>query len=156
MEKIELICVGTVREPALKQLISEYHKRLSRFCALNTCELSEYALKKENSAQISRALESEGAGILKRMDGYSIALCIEGKSMSSIDFSDFLASKMLEHGRLNFIIGSSYGLSEAVKQKSNFKLSLSDMTFPHQLTRLLLLEQIYRAYKIRSNQKYNK
>lgn len=157
MEKVELLCVGTVREPALRQLIAEYQKRLLRFCTFNIIELDEKPLVKEAPAQISRALDSEGECILKKLDNsFNIALCVEGKKYDSVSFANLLEKVMLQNSKLKFIIGSSYGLSDAVKQKADVRLSLSAMTFPHQLSRLILIEQIYRAYKIRANEKYNK
>jgi len=158
--KIRIICVGKIREKYLKDAIAEYAKRLGRFCTFEVCELPDEKIPDNPSeSECNRVLESEGDAILKRIgkDSFVIALCLEGKSMSSEEFATKLASVTLGgKSTVDFIIGGSLGLSDAVKRKSNLRLSFSAFTFPHQLMRLVLTEQIYRAFKINANEEYHK
>ena len=159
MEKIDIICVGGMKEKFMRDMCAEYQKRLSRFCKVTVTELAEYRLPDSHgAAQIERALDIEGEAILSQIaDGtFSVALCVEGNKLSSESFSKKLEDGMRMSGRAAFIIGSSYGLSPKVKSACDMRLSMSDMTFPHQLARCVLFEQIYRAYKIRFNQSYHK
>lgn len=161
MIKINLISVGKLKEKYWRDAVSEYSKRLSAFCKLEMIELNEYRLSDSPSEkEILSALESEGTAMAKYTDGngvYNIAMCIEGKQISSEE----LSAKMEECGTrgystINFIIGSSFGIAESVKKKCDFKLSMSRMTFPHQLARVVLLEQIYRGFQISNHSKYHK
>lgn len=160
MMSINIIHTGSFKESYLCQASSEYSKRLSQYCKLNDIELKEAPIPDNPSdLQIKNALEAEEKKILQhiRPSSYSIALCVEGSQLSSPE----LASKISRiassgHSEINFIIGSSYGLSDNIKNSCNLKLSFSKMTFPHQLMRIILLEQIYRAFNINNNGKYHK
>lgn len=159
MEKIDVICVGTLKEDYLRKLCAEYEKRLSRFCRVTVTEIAEQRLPASPSpAEISRALEAEAEKLnAAAPDGaYRIALCVEGGGMSSERFSDALAKGMERSGRVALFIGSSCGLAESLKKSCALRLSMSQMTFPHQLARCVLFEQLYRAYKIRSGETYHK
>lgn len=158
MLTIHLICIGKLKEEYLRQAQSEYQKRLSGFCRLNLIELNEYRLPDSPSeAEIARALENEGVEILRRSRGILVALCIEGKTLSSPQLAQQIAGAMLDGtSEITFVIGSSYGLSDEVKRKAQYRLSMSPMTFPHQLARIMLLEQLYRALSINNNGKYHK
>ncbi len=160
MINISIICIGKLKEQYLRDACSEYSKRLSAYCKLNIVELSAKALPENPSAaQIENALEEEGKKIIDKIpQGASVyAMCIEGKQKSSIELSEEI-SKLAVGGVSNivFIIGGSFGLSDSVKQRANFKLSMSKMTFPHQLARVMLLEQIYRSFQISNGGKYHK
>lgn len=160
MLTITIICIGKLKEKYLQVACEEYSKRLKIFCKLNIVELSEYKLPNTpNPAQIEKAIQKEGEAILAacKAKGYHIALCIEGKQLSSEQLAKQFSQVSLEGmSEIVLIIGGSYGLAEAVKQKADFKLSMSLMTFPHQLARVMLLEQVYRAFQISSNGKYHK
>lgn len=161
MMNINLITVGKLKERYLRDAVSEYSKRLSGFCRLNIRELSESKLSDNPSEkEILNALSNEAKIIENYIDkksAFNIAMCIEGKQLSS----DELSSKIEEIGvsgksTINFIIGSSFGIADEIKSLADLKLSMSKMTFPHQLARVLLLEQIYRAFQISSGGKYHK
>ena len=160
MLSVSVICIGKLKERFFEQACAEYQKRLSRFCALNIKELSECALPENPSgAQIDAALKKEGEMIEREIPSgaYTISLCVEGKQLSSNELSEKLDGVALSgKAKVCFIIGSSFGLAQSVKQKSNLCLSFSKMTFPHQLFRVLLLEQIYRAFSISNGMKYHK
>ena len=158
--KIKIICVGKIKENFYKEAITEYAKRLSKFTSFSVIEVSdektdEKASQKENELVLSK----EGKRILEQIgnDDYVISLCIEGKPLSSVDFSKKISEVMLNgYSNISFLIGGSLGLSDEVKKRSDFKLSFSEMTFPHQLMRVILTEQIYRALKIINNEPYHK
>ena len=160
MLNITVICVGKLKEPYLQAACDEYRKRLQGLCKCTVLELLPERLPDAPSpAQIAAALEKEGQRILEKIPSGAavIAMCIEGKQLSS----EALAKRIAEFavsgtGSLVFIIGGSFGLSPAVKQKSTLRLSVSEMTFPHQLFRVMLLEQIYRALQINAGAKYHK
>lgn len=159
MIKISLITLGKLKEKYLRDAVDEYAKRLSRYCKLDVVELSPINLpEKPSQSEIDAALIKESEMIEKRIPEGSIvtALCVEGKSMPSESLADFVQTNTNSGKNMCFIIGSSYGLSDTVKQKADFKLSLSAMTFPHQLFRVMLLEQIYRAFKINEGSTYHK
>lgn len=159
MIKITLITLGKLKEKYLRDAVDEYAKRLSRYCKLDIVELAPVNLpEKPSQSEIDSALEKEAEGIEKRIPEGSVvtALCVEGKSISSEQLADFVADNTNSGKNMCFIIGSSYGLSDTVKQKADLKLSLSAMTFPHQLFRVMLLEQIYRAFKINEGSTYHK
>lgn len=159
MIKITLITLGKLKEKYLREASAEYEKRLSRYCNLDIVELEPIKLSdKPSQSEIDSALQKEADMIIKKIPAASevYSLCIEGKKLSSEEFAD-RNSKLTNEGKnITFIIGSSYGLSKNIKNLSNFKLSLSDMTFPHQLFRIMLLEQIYRAFKINEGSTYHK
>lgn len=159
MIKITLITLGKLKEKYLRDAVEEYAKRLSRYCKLDIIELSPVTLSDNPSqSEIDTALLKEAETIEKRIPDGSIvtALCVEGKSNTSEQLAEFVEKNTNEGKNMCFIIGSSFGLSDTVKQKSNLKLSLSAMTFPHQLFRVMLLEQIYRAFKINEGSTYHK
>ena len=159
MEKLDIICVGNLKEKFLRELCGEYEKRLSRFCKLSITELAEYKLPTQPAdADIERALDAEAKAMLSACDmgSYKIALCIEGSQYDSEKFAKMLDGAFLTKGRVTMFIGSSHGISESVKKICDLRLSMSKMTFPHQLARGMLLEQIYRTYMIRFNRSYHK
>ena len=160
MQKVTLICVGKLKEKFYAQATAEYAKRLSRCCKLEIVELPESRLSDSPSpAEISQALTAEAALIEAKLPKGSalVAMCIEGEELSSPQ----LAEKMRQFAvsgvsNLTFLIGGSVGLSPAIKAQADFRLSMSPMTFPHHLARVMLLEQIYRAYQINAGTKYHK
>ncbi len=151
--KIKIICVGGLKEKFLRDAQREYQKRLSASCGL---EIVEIAAK--NNLPAERQLAEEGKKIFeKAKNGYVVALCIEGKELTSEEFAHQI-SELAAGGvnAVNFIVGSSCGLSDEVKTAADLKLSFSKMTFPHQLFRIMLLEQLYRAFDILGARKYDK
>jgi 23S rRNA (pseudouridine1915-N3)-methyltransferase len=160
MQKVTVLCVGKLKEKFYAEAVAEYSKRLKRHCALEIIELPESRLPDDPSpAEIRQALAAEAALIEGKLPkgGAVIAMCIEGKELSS----PALAEKMEQFAlggasQLTFLIGGSVGLDAALKQKADLRLSMSPMTFPHHLARIMLLEQIYRAYQILSGSKYHK
>lgn len=156
--QIRLITVGKLKEEWLRDAYAEYEKRLSRYCRLTLTELPESRLPESPSeTEITQALESEGKAILQAAGGYLVAMCIEGKQRSSEEFADMLSQIALRgDSTVSFIIGSSFGLSDAVKRAANERISMSRMTFTHQIARVLLTEQIYRAFQIQTGGKYHK
>ncbi len=157
---VDLIVLGKLKEPYLRQAVAEYEKRLQSFCRLRTVELTPYRLPDDpGDAMIADALEKEAAEIEKHIppNAFVFALCIEGKSVSSEQFSAQLERAALDgSGSVAFVVGSSFGLSDRIKRRANVRLSMSPMTFPHQLARVMLLEQLYRAFQIRAGAKYHK
>lgn len=159
MMKVTVICLGRLKEKYLTLATDEYRKRLSRYCNLEFLELEPVKLPdKPSESEINAALEKEADIILKKIPQQSevYTLCIEGKSLSSEEFAKNIDSLKNMGKSLTFIIGSSYGLSPKIKNLSRLKLSFSQMTFPHQLFRVMLLEQIYRAFKINEGSEYHK
>lgn len=159
MQTVQILALGKCKEGYLREACREYEKRLSRYCRLQITELEPAALSQNPSEkEIAAALEKEGAELLKRAKGYCIAMCIEGKQLTSPDLAEKLeqAAQGGDSGTVTFLIGSSYGLAPAVKQRAQLRLSMSAMTFPHQLARVMLLEQIYRGYQILAGTKYHK
>ena len=160
MMKIKLITLGKLKEKYLSEAVMEYQKRLSAYAQLTTVEISPALLpEKPSAAQIDAALKKEAEEIIKRLDKdcYKIALCVEGKQLSSEQLAEEIEQRALfGDGNIAFIIGSSYGLADKIKEMANLKLSFSKMTFPHQLMRGILLEQIYRAFKINEGGTYHK
>lgn len=160
MLKIKIIALGKLKEKYLSDAMREYEKRLSGFCRLEIAELEPERLPDDpSSAQIAAALEAEAEKIFARIPPGSVAsaLCIEGKELSSEELSETLGGLCASGaGSLVFILGSSYGLSERVKNAARFRLSMSKMTFPHQLARVMLAEQLYRAFTLLNHRKYHK
>jgi len=159
MLSVNIICVGKLKEKFLTEAVKEYSKRLSAFCKLNITELDETKLsEKAGDSEIQNALKSESEKILAKTgkDSYVIAMCIEGKQMPSEEIARLLSDAEMSAGSIAFIIGSSYGLSEPLKKQCDMRLSVSPMTFPHQLFRVMLLEQIYRGFKINEGSAYHK
>ena len=160
MLNINIICIGKLKESYWREAVAEYSKRLSAFCSFSVTELSEQLLPKNPSqGDIDRALSLEGEAILERCPANAavIALCIEGKMLSSenlaVKINDCAVSGK---STVCFVIGSSFGLSEKVKKRAGLRLSMSPMTFPHQLARVMLCEQIYRAFSINAGTHYHK
>lgn len=157
---IQIICIGKLKEKYWSEAIAEYSKRLSRFCSLEIIELKEARLSDKASHAEEEAVKiEEGRSILKAIkEGtYVITLEILGKQLTSPELAEKIETLSLE-GKSNiaFVIGGSLGLSEEVSKRANFKLSFSKMTFPHQMMRVILLEQIYRSFKINRNETYHK
>ncbi len=157
MIKINVVAVGKVKEKYFQEAINEYSKRLSRFCEFRIIEVKEEnfnSVPSESDKQ--KILTKEGEEILSKAKGKIIALCIEGEKVSSQGLSKII-SKSIDLGEeLTFVIGGSYGLLEKVKSQSKAKISFSDMTFPHTLFRVMLVEQIYRAFMINAGSEYHK
>lgn len=158
--RITIIGVGKIKEKFYTQAIQEYSKRLSRYCHLEITEVADEKTKEQASEnEIQLVKEKEGERILKniREDGYVIALAIEGKQLDSVELSEKMERLGVDgKSHIYFVIGGSLGLSDAVLRRADFKLSFSRMTFPHQLMRVILLEQIYRAYRIINHEPYHK
>lgn len=150
---IKLITVGSIKEKYLKDAIDEYTKRISKYTKIEIIEV-----KDEGLVEPQKSINLEEEKILKHISDkdYIITLEIEGKQLSSEELADNLDRIQLESSTITFIIGGSYGLSQNIKEKAKLHLSFSKMTFPHQLFRVLLLEQIYRSYKINNNESYHK
>ncbi len=157
---ITVICVGKIKEKFYREAVCEYSKRLSKFCKLNIIEVDdEEAGQNLSPVQESNIKDKEGERILKKIpsNSYVFTLEIEGKKYDSVSFSKNLNDLCIKgQSSICFIIGGSLGLSDKIRDLSNAKLSFSDMTFPHQLMRVILLEQIYRAFKIINNEPYHK
>lgn len=157
---ITIICEGRLKEKYLRDACEEYSKRLSAYCKLNIVELSPKRIPDNPSEnEITNALELEGKEILSKIpNGAKVyAMCIEGKQMPSEKLARRISECSVQgYSNVVFIIGGSHGLSDEVKRRADFKLSMSEMTFPHQLARVMLLEQIYRAFQISTGGKYHK
>lgn len=155
---INLIVIGRLKENYLREACSEYIKRLGRYCTFELHELDECRLSDSpNEKEISSALQKEAVQIKKYIRGFVIPLCIEGRQLSSVELSGKITTAGLSgFSTVTFIIGSSYGLAPEIKQAGHLKLSMSEMTFPHQLARVMILEQIYRCFQIAEGGKYHK
>ena len=160
MIAVQVIAVGRLKEAWMRDGCVEYVKRLGLWSRASVVEVDEYRLGENPSpAQIRVCVEKEGERILERIPKGArvVAMCIEGKTLSSEGLADYLARAAASGaGSLAFVIGGSHGLSDAVKDAASLRLSMSPMTFPHQLARVLLLEQLYRAFSINANAKYHK
>lgn len=160
MQRVTVLCVGKLKEKFYLEAAAEYVKRLQRFCKLELVELPESRLPESPSpAEVQRALAAEAAAIRERLPkgGAVIALCIEGKPCSSVELSRRMEELAVAgKTQLTFLIGGSVGLDESLKRQTDWRLSMSPMTFPHHLARIMLLEQIYRAYQISAGTKYHK
>jgi 23S rRNA (pseudouridine1915-N3)-methyltransferase len=160
MQKITVLCVGRLKEKFYTEAAAEYVKRLGRWCGLTLLELPEQRLPEDPSpAQVRQALAAEAAAIRARLPqgGAVAALCVEGDACSS----EALARRLEElavagRTQVTFLIGGSYGLDEELKRSADWRLSMSPMTFPHHLARIMLLEQLYRAYQIQAGTRYHK
>ena len=150
---IRIITVGKLKENYLKEAKDEYLKRLSKYTKIEIIEVEDSKIDQENIA-----LEEEKERILKNIlpKSYLITLEIDGKEITSIELSNLIDKIQIEYSDITFIIGGSYGIHKDIKEQANYHLSFSKLTFPHQLFRILLLEQIYRSYKILNNEKYHK
>lgn len=156
--ELNFIAMGRLKKGWYSDACADYIKRLGAYANVKVKEPEPVPLPKEPSAsQIKQALEKEACVIRGHMSGYSVAMCVEGKQLSS----EQLAEKLRQLGNngistVSFIIGSSFGLSESLKSECGLRLSMSEMTFPHELARVMLLEQVYRAFSIINNSKYHK
>ena len=150
---IKIICVGKIKEDYLKSAIDEYSKRLSKYTKLEIVEVMDV-----DNPSIDITLSKEKDNIMKYINpkDYIITLEIDGDNVSSEEFATKMNKLFITNSCITFIIGGSYGLHEDIKKMSNYKLSFSKMTFPHQLFRVILLEQIYRSFKINNNESYHK
>ena len=160
MQKVTVICTGKLKEKFYLDAAAEYAKRLSRFCTLTILELPEERLPESPSpAQIEAALAREADAVRAKLPAgcLLIAMCVEGQERSSEALARYLAEAAARGaGHIVFLIGSSYGMHPSLKQQADLRLSMSPMTFPHHLLRVMLLEQIYRAYQINAGSKYHK
>ena len=161
MQKMTILCTGKLKEKFYLDAVAEYVKRLSRFCKLEIIELPEEKIEEKNAsdAVVKKALDKEGKAILSnvRKGAAIVAMCIEGKQISSDELAQFLAQRAGSGaGDVAFVIGSSHGLSDEVKKAAALKFSMGRITMPHQLARLVLTEQIYRACTINAGMKYHK
>ena len=158
-QTVRFITVGNLKESYLREAAAEYKKRLSGMCRVEEIELKEIKLPDDPSeSEIKKALSEEAKAILAAIPprSFPVALCVEGKQMSSPDLSRKLESVTAECGTLCFIIGSSHGLAPEVKAAAKMRLSVSELTFPHQLMRVILYEAVYRCYQIAKGSKYHK
>ncbi len=159
MLNVKIYVTGTLKEQYYKDAIAEYKKRLNAYCKLDIIEYKEYKLPENPSEkQIEQALVAEGQKILSDISpkAYKIAMCVEGKQLSSEEFAEKLDKIGITHGELAIIIGSSYGLSNELKQACDFRMSVSKMTLTHQMLRVWLVEIIYRCLSINNGGKYHK
>ena len=160
MQKITVLCVGKLKERFYQEAAAEYVKRLGRHCKLDVVELPESRLPEDPSpGEIQRALAAEAAAIREKLPrgGAVIALCIEGKPCSSVELSRRMQELAVSgKSQLTFLIGGSVGLAEDLKRQADWRLSMSPMTFPHHLARIMLLEQLYRSFKIDEGSSYHK
>lgn len=157
---INIICVGKIKEAFYRDAVAEYIKRLSRYVKTNIIEVAdEKTPEKASENEENQIKEKEAERILSKVskDDYVILLDIGGKKTDSIGFSEFI-SELALHGKssISFIIGGSLGVSNNVRARADYRISFSDMTFPHQLMRVILVEQVYRAYRIMNNEPYHK
>ena len=157
---INIVAVGKIKEKYLKDAIDEYSKRLSRFCKLKITEVPDEAMSDRPSySEKSLILKKEAEKIASAIGSTDVlvTLCVEGKQLASEKFADFFAQEAVSGANtFTFVIGGSLGLADEIKAKSKLRLSFSEMTFPHQLMRVILLEQIYRSFKINANESYHK
>lgn len=159
MLTVRILCVGKCKEKYWREACAEYGKRLSAFCRFEVLEVDEERLpERPSKAQIESGLEQEGKRLLQKAGSTPIvALCIEGKELSSPQLAQYVERAAVNGASsLAFVIGGSWGLWEEVKRKAALRLSMSQMTFPHQLARVMLCEQIYRAFQIAHSGKYHK
>ena len=156
--RITVVCVGKIKEKFYTQAVEEYSKRLSRYCKLDIVELADEKTP-DNASDVVNEQIKKGERILSAIkdDAYVCALAIEGKMLDSVELSEKIDRLGIEGtSNITFVIGGSLGLADAVLKRADYKLSFSRMTFPHQLMRVILLEQIYRAYRIMKNEPYHK
>ena len=159
MANITLISVGTLKENYLKDAVNEYSKRISQYAKLEEVSIKEEKISNEDDpAEIKRALEAESKKILAAIPKGSatIALCVEGKQYDSVKLASEIGKMIDDCGKITLIIGSSHGLADTVKRECDLRLSVSALTFPHQLMRVILLESLYRSFTILAGKKYHK
>ena len=150
---ITVICVGKIKEKYLVDALKEYSKRINKYSKLNIIEVNDI-----DKGTVFEIMYKEGNEILKHIKDrdYVITMEIEGNKLSSLNLAEKIDNVFNNYSNIVFVIGGSYGLSDSVKNRSSFRLSFSDLTFPHQLFRVMLLEQIYRVFKINNNETYHK
>ena len=159
MADISIITVGTLKEAYLKDAVAEYKKRLSQYARVDEISLKEERISDEdNQSEICRALDAEGDRILATVPKGSsiVAMCVEGVQMDSPALATQIGKMIDARGKITFVIGSSHGLSQKVKSAAELKLSVSKLTFPHQLMRVVLMETVYRSFAILAGKKYHK
>lgn len=159
MTTLTIITVGTLKEKYLTEAVAEYKKRLSQYARVEEINIKEEKINNEDDrAEIERALDSEAQKIITAIpkDSMKIALCVEGKSYDSPALARLIGKMVDEKGKITLIIGSSHGLSEKVKRECQTRLSVSALTFPHQLMRVILMEALYRSFTILAGKKYHK
>ena len=159
MLNVKFITLGTLKEAYLRDAAAEYEKRLGAFCRFELVQLKEERLSDDPSeSEIKNALAKESEKILALIPAraYVVAMCVEGKQLTSPELAEKLEEISARTSDVCFIIGSSFGLSDTVKQRADLRLSVSKLTFPHQLMRVILLETVYRAFNIQKGTKYHK
>lgn len=156
MLAVNIICVGKIKESYFRDAIAEYSKRLGRFCKLSIVEVDEELQKGDSIKEIDRVKQKEGERIISKLNGTVIALDSKGKELTSNGLAEFIENISLTNSVISFVIGGSNGLSNEVKTKADNMLSFGKVTYPHQLMRVILTEQIYRAFMINSNSAYHK
>ena len=151
---LKLICVGKVKDEHLKALIDDYTKRIGKYHKLEVIEVKDEPIR-DNEKEV---LDIEANRILSKIDkdDYVILLDLHGSSLDSVSLAKKIDNLFINHSKIDFVIGGSLGLGEEIRNRANYKLKLSDMTFLHQMTRLIILEQIYRSFKILNNETYHK
>lgn len=149
---IRIICIGKVKEKFYREALEEYKTRLSKYTKLEIIELPDY------NYDIKKTIKEESDNIIKILNksDYNILLDVKGQEMDSVTLSQKIENTLISHSNINFIIGGSYGVSDELKEICNMRLSFSKLTFPHQLFRIILLEQIYRSFKIINHEEYHK
>ena len=155
---LTLLCAGRIKEKYYAEAVAEYTKRLGAYCDVSVIEIREERTENPSAAEVEAALRREGAELLSRIPkgAFTIALCVEGREQSTEKLAQTLREVALTHSRLCLIIGSSFGLHSEVKQAANLRLSMSQMTLPHSLARVMATEQLYRAFNLNSGGKYHK
>ena len=159
MTQVTLLCVGNLKEKYWVDACAEYEKRLSAYCQFKCIELKEEKITDENNPQkVEQALLAEGQKLLSHIPdhAYVVTLCVEGKPLDSVALSKHIENATSQSGKIVLIIGSSHGLHPSVKAASHLRLSLSSLTFPHQLARVLLMESLYRSFTITAGKTYHK
>ena len=159
MANVTVVTVGTLKEGYLREAVAEYKKRLSQYAKVEEIEIKEERINNEdNRAEIENALTKEAEKILAAIpkDSLKIALCVEGKQCSSEELAKLIGEGNDRGGKIAFVIGSSYGLSEKVKKECDVRLSFSKLTFPHQLMKVILFESVYRSFTILAGKRYHK
>ena len=160
MLKIKIITIGKIKESSIKEMLYEYEKRLSRYCDISIIELDDEKELSDNNKDIEKVVNIESEKILKQFEknnDYKILLDINGKELNSIEFAEKIANINNDLNKnIVFVIGGSNGVNDDIRNKVDYRLSFSKLTFPHQLFRVILVEQIYRCFKIINKEKYHK
>ncbi len=155
--KFKIVAVGKIKENYFKDAIAEYVKRISRFASTEIVEVEECTFSGiPNESEIEKIVQAEGQSILQKTEGCLVALDIDGKQLTSVQIAEQMEKTLQRFSTITFVIGGSYGLSQQVKQRADLRLSFGKITLPHQLCRVVLCEQIYRACAIRNNVPYHK